>query len=189
MSRKFLISTTHHRHKPSEFISRSWCLVWNHCRVYNCPSALVMVTVNLESYINLILNRFSTELMQEHRLYVCFQQKLATAHTACNYIAAMLDKFLWHEWRLMGQLIPETSHFVPPFFFLCACVWGGGWEMKCTKKSPCYMNLKEIFMKKYPGFLQQSCYVWIRVCSCDAMYVYENKANIFKVSFESVILA
>jgi hypothetical protein len=144
MSRKLLISTTHHRHKPSEYSSRSWCLVWNHCRVYNCPSALVMDTVNLESYINLILNRFSTELMQEHRLYVCFQQNLATAHTACNYVAEMLDMFFWHEWRLMGQLIPETSHFV--FFFFC----GIAWEMKCTKEIPTLHELEGNICEEVP---------------------------------------
>lgn len=51
------------------------------------------------------------------------------------------------------------------------------------------MNSKEVFGKKYPGFLQQSYNVWTRASSSATTYVYEHKTNILCASSGPVSLS
>jgi hypothetical protein len=53
--------------------------------------------------------------------------------------------------KAYGQLVPQTSHHA---IFIC----GVACKTKCTKEIPTYYtNVKKMFRKKYPGFLQQRC--------------------------------
>jgi hypothetical protein len=73
-------------------LSESWCLVWNQCKLNSGVESVqieylalfFMGTVNLEIYINLILNTFFRELIKEEGLYGWFQHDFTMAHIAYN---------------------------------------------------------------------------------------------------------
>jgi hypothetical protein len=140
----------------------------------------LMYTLNWGRYINLISNRFFTDLTEEddcmHTSNKNWQWCTQPVSHACN----KLHVWWWgYWWRLMANsfliLMPCDFHF-----------WGS-LKDKVYKRNPHTLReMKKIFRKKYLGLPQQSYNVWTRVCSCTVVHVYVYKGIIF-ITFSELV--
>jgi hypothetical protein len=72
-------------------------------------------TINYERYVWVILRQFFPELTEEERLYGCFHQNSATAHTACISTQALSNVF---RYRSISGIWPACPPLCNPCDFL-----------------------------------------------------------------------
>jgi hypothetical protein len=77
-------------------------------------------TLNCERYVQVTLGQFSPQLTEEERLYGCFQQDLATSHTARIPMQALSDVF--GDGIISSGIWSARSHDLKPCDFFLGCL-------------------------------------------------------------------